>query len=395
MTDSVTQRVVVHFPGFERMDTRGHYSRFKRTLLLSARVWGFSAQIGPLQKGRSAAHFSAVSKGANWQTSSTIFICDHNELIEELTAKPVLQRIASGYSNAARVVLQGGLFGYFRHAWRFGLFFIFPFLLMGIGLGLSLAGATMPSWLALHPLHYLWSLPVAAAFFWRLFFPFCEKFYTMHLFADWGLAIGVAGLNDPTLVRWLKDCSDILLEALEIDADEHLISSHSMGSSLAAHVLGMVLERNPDALAGRRVVFATLGGAILQCALLRPATQLRQRVGAISRAPEVSWLEVQCLTDVVNFYKSRVVALCGHPDAPQAGLAFIRMKRLLSPEHYRRIKSDLLRIHRQYVLHADLRGSFDFALLTTGPFPADLASDLSRRDFDSLQKAPDAPYVPV
>lgn len=384
MTETVTRRVVVHFPGFERVDTKGHHSRFKRTVSQSARLWGFSAQIGKLEKVGSARRFSAVAKGADWETSSTVFICDHNQLVESLTAKPVLQRIATGYANAARVVLQGGLFGYFRHAWRFGLFFLFPFLLMGFGLGLSLAAALIPWWFGLGPLHFIWSVPVAAAFFWLLFIPFAERFYTMHLFADWGLAVEVASLRNPALVRWLEDCADTMIEALEIEADEHLISSHSMGSSLATQVLGMVLERKPDALAGRRVVFATLGGAILQCALLRPATALRRRVGAIARAPEVSWLDVQCLTDVVNFYGTQVVAASGHADAPQAAKSFIRISRLLSPTQYRKIRHDFLRVHRQYVLHAELRGSFDFAVLTTGPFPADLTSALLKRDFNSL-----------
>jgi hypothetical protein len=355
-------------------------------------LWGFSAQIGPLEKIGGAARFSALSSGANWQTSSTVFLCDHNDIVEQLTTGPLLQRILSGYVHAARVALQGGFSGYFRHAWRFGLFFVFPFLLMGLGFGLSLAAASAPWWLALHPLHCLWSLPIAASFFRFVFFPFSERLHTMHLFADWRLALSVASLDDAALARWLEASTDTLLEALALEADEHLISSHSMGASLAAHVLGMALERKPDVLAGRRVVFATLGGAILQCALLKPAQQLRRRVGAIARAPEVSWLEVQCLTDVVHFYKAPVVALCGHKDAPPAKLSFIRMSRLLSRQHLAKIGHDFLRIHRQYVLHADLRGSFDFALLTTGPFPADLTSDLSKRDFAGLSDGQEATY---
>jgi len=101
----------------------------------------------------------------------------------------------------------------------------------------------------------------------------------------------------------------------------------------------------------------------------------------------VSFLEVQCLTDVIHFYKCDVVSLCGHHDAPQAGLVSIRVKHLLVPERYRRIKRDFLRVHRQYVLHGNMRGSFDFTLLTTGPFPADLTTDLSKRDFGRLLPA--------
>jgi hypothetical protein len=58
---------------------------------------------------------------------------------------------------------------------------------------------------------------------------------------------------------------------LKDEADEDLISSHSMGSTVATHVVGRLLEEDPKIFEGKRVVFATLGGAILQCALLRPA----------------------------------------------------------------------------------------------------------------------------
>ena len=108
----------------------------------------------------------------------------------------------------------------------------------------------------------------------------------------------------------------------------------------------------------------------LQCALLRSATVLRQRVGRIARAKEVAWLEVQCLTDIISFYKTSVTALTGHADAPRPKLVFLRFKTMLSPERYRRIKLDFLRVHRQYVLGSDRRSPFDFCLMTAGPLPA-------------------------
>jgi hypothetical protein len=81
-------------------------------------------------------------------------------------------------------------------------------------------------------------------------------------------------------------------------------------------------------------------------------------------------MEVQCLTDVISFYKSSVTALTGHPDLPSPRLIFLRIRNMLSPERYRRIKRDFLRVHRQYVLGSDRRTNFDFGLMTAGPLPA-------------------------
>ncbi len=387
MIEPVKRRVVIHFPGFERMDASAHYRRFKRSAHRSSEIWGFSTAIEPLSEEPSASHFAIVCEAPGWRTASTIYICDHNTLVEKFSDKPMTRRILAGFAGFGFAIGQGALTAYFRHAWRFGLFFLFPFVLMSIGLATSLAVAAVPQWLDFKFWHYLWSLPLAYSFYRYLFHPFSERLLTLHLLADWELAVSAAGAGDSDLDRWLERQSDLVIEALDEPADEYLISSHSMGSTLAAHVLGMVLERKPDAIAGKRVVFATLGGAILQCALLKSADRLRQRVGEIARAPEVSFVEVQCLTDVIHFYKCAVVSLCGHPDAPQAELMFIKVKHLLKPERYLRIKRDFLRVHRQYVLHADNPGSFDFTLLTTGPFPADLTTDYSKRDFGFAKAA--------
>jgi hypothetical protein len=400
MTVAIGKRVVLHFPGFEKMTTAGHHGRFLRTAEHTASLWGFSADIGPLAADVSGAGFTVVAGADTWQTTSRIHICDHDTLVDELATRPLAKRLLTGFRSAAQVVVEGGLAGYFRHGWRFALFFLFPFLLMLSGIGISLGLAALPQWLSLAHWHSLWSLPLAAAFFGYGVLPFAERFYTLHLFSDWEMAVAVANGRSSSVERFLEDRVETLRRALEEEADEYVISSHSMGSSLAVQVLGMLLERYPQALAGKRVVFVTLGGAILQCALLRSAKDLRRRVGLIARTPDVTWLEVQCLTDPINFYKSRVVAVTGHPSAPQAALVTIRVKHLLSPERYARIRRDFLRVHRQYVLNADRKGSFDFTLLTSGPFPAALTTDYAARSFQDLvpalnaaenASAPDAP----
>jgi hypothetical protein len=161
-----------------------------------------------------------------------------------------------------------------------------------------------------------------------------------------------------------------VLTALTQQTDEVLVTSHSMGASLAIAVIGRVLEKEPDAFAGRKVAFVTLGGAALQCAFLSGAKTLRKRVGALARQDEIFWFDIQCLTDPIHLYKCHTVALCGHAEAPQPKLVFVRFKHALSPERYRKNRRDLLRLHRQYVLGPDRQSGFDFTLMTAGPLPA-------------------------
>jgi hypothetical protein len=366
----VKKRIVLHFPGFEPLDAVKHQARYNRSALKTAELQDFEVQVGPVQIDGPSRYFDVDSQGDDWRTLSRVYVFDHDDIVRNLNSRPTLQRIAGGFLSAARVVWEGAALSYFRHAWRFGLFFVFPFLLVAIGIALSLLIGTAPYWLALESSLLVLSAIVAYVFFFKLFLPWSDRWHTLHLFSDWELAVAVARMEKPYLAQWVEYNLASARAALSEPADEYVISSHSMGSSIATQVIGALVEREPDLFAGKRVVFVTLGGAILQCALLRSAEVLRARVGAIARVKEIFWFDVQCLTDAINFYRCPVVALAGHRDAPQPPIVYIRLKHLLSADRYRRIKRDFLRVHRQYVLDADVPASFDFTLMTAGPQPA-------------------------
>ncbi|MBX5172886.1 hypothetical protein HJB84_23965 [Rhizobium sp. NZLR1b] len=395
----IEKRVVLHFAGFEPLDGAAHRARYERSAKQSAAVWGYSVEVGAPAAGSDPLSFEVTTgSGAaadaapeaavdaapeaagtapeagtgspGWQTKSWIHMVDHDALVSRLRGGNTLSQIITGFRSCAQIILEGGMRGYFRHAWRFGLFFLFPFLLTALAIALTVQIAVLPYGLGFSPWHMLWSGPLALCFFIFAFLPFSERFHTLHLFADWKMAVALGRMDRTDFNDWLEDRAAAVRKALAQEADEYVISSHSMGSNVAAHVIGILLEREPEIFKGKRVVFATLGSAILQCALLSSATQLRARVGLIARCEDISWLDVQCLTDSINFYKVPVVSVCGHPDANEAKIILIRVKQMLTRKHYRKIRKDQLRVHRQYVLGPDLKAPFDFTLMTSGPMPA-------------------------
>ncbi|RDJ12136.1 hypothetical protein [Rhizobium grahamii] len=371
----ISKRVVLHFPGFEPLDGRAHRARYERSANQSAAVWDCGVTIGEPKCMSDSTSFKVTSIADGWETNSHIHVFDHNALLERLGAGSRARQILAGFWAALQVIAYGGLTGYFKHAWRFGLFFIFPFLMMILGFSLSATIAVIPVGMELPAPHLFWSVGLASCFFIFAFLPFAERFYTLHLFADWRMAVALAGMSHSEFNEWLDRCAVAARTILSEPADEYVISSHSMGSSVAAHVIGRLLEEQPDVFVDKRVVFATLGSALLQCALLRPAKLLRSRVGLIAGCENVHWLDVQCLTDAIHFYKVPVVAVCGHGDLRPAKMVFIRVKQMLTVEHYRKIKKDFLRVHRQYVLGPDLRAPFDFTLLTAGPRSASVLAE--------------------
>lgn len=374
----INTRLVLHFPGFEPLDAQAHQQRYARSAAQASKVWAADFAVKPLVQSDGGARFDVEARAEAWQVRSTIHVFDHNDLIAEMRSEPLWRQLLSGYCAAVHVVVQGGALGYLRHAWRFGLFFLFPFLFVGLAMALSLAIAALPVLFGLSYWLFGLSVPAAVGFFAFLFVPYSNRFHTLHLFADWRLAVAVAR-EDDSVRLWVEKSADDILQALKQNADEVLITAHSMGASLAIAAIGRVLEKEPDAFAARDVTFVTLGGAALQCALLSSATTLRRRVGVLARNRDVLWFDIQCLTDPIHLYRCHTVALCGHEDARQPKLVFIRFKHALSPERYKKNRRDLLRMHRQYILGPDRKSGFDFTLMTAGPLPAasfvDLKSD--------------------
>ena len=373
----VTNRLVLHFAGFEPVDAESHRKRFDRASRQSGQAFGFSVETGPASGHRLFPDFDVVGQGPNWSTKTKIVMFDHNDYITSLRSISFSRQLALGYGAMLGVIAEGGMTGYFRQAWRFALFFLFPFQLMAVLLGLTAAIAAAPI-LAGFPIWYcLWTIPVAGLLFRFVFFPFAEKYLTLHLFADWRMAVNVARRNDPALEAWFAEAISRIKPLLSEPVDEIVVTGHSMGASLAADVLGRLLQDDPTVFHGKSVVFVTLGGALLQCALLKSAKHLREKVALIAGCPDIKWMEVQCLTDIVHFYKTKTAEACGYPDLPQAKLLLIRFKKMLTRDHYKKIKKDTLRVHRQYVLGSDVRSQFDFGLMTAGPIPAFAYADFA------------------
>ncbi|KAA3503838.1 hypothetical protein DXM27_00500 [Rhizobium rhizogenes] len=380
---TVKSRLVLYFPGFDPLDAAAHHLRYQRAAALAGKTWDVGYAVGALETTSAGEAFTVEASAGDWRTRSTIFVYDHNAVISRLRHAPVWRQIGLGFAAAAGIVAEGGAGRYLRHAWRFGLFFIFPFLLMLVG-GALAVGIALSPWLFSLPLWLLTiSLPAATLFFVKAFLPFAERFHTLHLYADWRFALAV-GRDEPIARDWIEEKAALVLKALEQPSEEVLVVSHSMGASLALAVIGRVLELNPEALNGRNLSFATLGGAALQCALLSSADRLRESVGKIARHPEVTWFDIQCLTDPIHLYRCNTVALTGHKDAPQPKIVPIRFKHSLSPERYKKNKRNFLRMHRQYVLGPDRKSGYDFTLLTAGPLPAATFADLDSQSPPAL-----------
>lgn len=379
------KRLLIHVPGFEPLDAGQHYKRFQRGAESASTLWGSTFTVGPFDEA--SASFCINASDDHWATDTDCLIVDYSAHIKNYADMPLWKRYTHGFSAFVAVIAQGGMVGYLRHAWRFGLFFLFPFVftLMAIAATMAIAAAPIAG---LGGFHALWSLPLAAAFFAFGFRPLANRLHTDLLFHDWAFAAAMAAINSQPHIALIDRLAARIEAALSKPYDEIVITAHSMGGVVAAHALGAALARNP-ALAPRDtpVTFAQLGGALLQSALLRNAHQLRTHVSTIAQCPNLTWLEVQCMTDPANFDKTDpLTILAVQPKPADYWRTNIRVKNLLEPSTYRRIKRDILRVHRQFVLSAERRAAYDFIPLVAGPLTPKVF--LQRADIETLALAP-------
>lgn len=380
----VKSRRVIHFAGFEPLDFEEHRQRYERAIAKSAQTFGFEAEVGATEIQSLTPVFEVNASGPNWHTRTHVTVLEHSEVIKAKMRRPLWRILLGGYSSAFLVVVYGGLFSYLKSAWRFALFFIFPFLLMGVGIFGAVLVSACPMLLEQSVVHLGWSVPLAAMLFWFAFIPLAQKLHTILLFSNWHVAVDMATGRNPDLNLVIKRFASAFAQCLEKPADEYLITSHSMGGAMMIHAIGSLLADNPTAFDGKRIVICSMGGAGLQCTLLRPASALRVESGNILRHPSVFWFDVQSLTDVVNFYTARGRQFYAFNDKGEPATVQIRMKHMLSAETYRRIKTDLLRVHRQFVLGSERRSKFDYSLMTAGPFPARQFSTFTNKTLPPL-----------
>lgn len=382
----IKTRSVLHFPGFEPLSAQQHFERFERASALTSNAWSIKIDCHQLAGEHNQSHFSSTASGPNWTTDSTIHVLDIADYLDHLQARPFWLKIITGYLAFLKVLAWGGAVHYFRHAWRFALFFLFPFALMTLGIAAAVGLAMLPLFLKIPAWAVAFSAPVAIALFCTAFLPFSERLYTQMLFSNWKCATDLAVLQEKNLTNHLSKLLDAARNALSKTADEHLIVSHSIGGQFAVHTIGTLLEREPWLFDGKKIVFATLGSGLLQTALLTPAVTLRKHISSIADHKNVVWFDVQCHTDVVNFYGAKIAAAAGYTGLRPPKIVLIRVKNMLEKVRYQRIKRDLMRVHRQYVMGNDSRANFDFPLLCAGPFSSAIFGSLNSGQFAPIDE---------
>jgi len=289
-------------------------------------------------------------------------------------AHPAPQRLLDAWVGFGDYVVSGTLRRFFKAFWRFGLFFLTPFVeVVLFAILAALAGWGIATALASGGIAFvlLW-LTVGAALFsllmrwpgrrWRV-----SQALALFVFAR-RYARGQSDIDQRVgrFAQRLQAC------ARAGTVDEILLVGHSIGAAIAIDALAQALACDPDlGRHGPSVRLLTVGSTIPQVALHPSAGRLRACTQRVADEATIAWAEFQARDDAINFYRFDPVTLTCRldDDGRKPQIRRVHLHEMLTPATFQRYRWHFMRLHYQFVMANERRTMYDYFMLVCGPMP--------------------------
>lgn len=359
MHQPTSSRLVVHVGGFDAMSPERFHARFERELARFQRCWGVEARTRGFEAGPDNAVWTVEAGGADWRVETQHVLLRWDDVIRREHAQSYPRRWARGIAAGADFIIHGALWRYLRHAPRYALFFLFPYLVMLAALIAAAAVGSMAAGLV----GAVGGAALAVLLLAGLLVLAGRRAWLDQMLDDWAFAMDHLRRIDPAVERRLELGARLIREAGP--GREVLVIGHSLGAALAAEMLARALAADP---AGPPVRFLSVGSSILKLAFHARARRLHEAVAALASSPRLIWVEYQAVNDVMNFFRTDPVKVLGL-NGRSPVVRKVRFGAMLKPDYYRTIRTNFFRLHCQFVSANDLRAPYDYMMAVAGPFP--------------------------
>lgn len=362
MTDPIIhKRRVFHVAGYDPAPPSAVRRRFARELKRFEETWSIKASI---PESRLDDAWEIAAAGPNWRVETRYSLVPWDDIIQEIGHRPAWLRIPQGLLAFADFVVNA-LPKYLVANWRYALFFLYPLLMFAVLVALAVAGGLLAAVLTDSTLVGLVTGAVALALLWH--WP-GRRLYLHLLFDDWIFSRGYMRHGHAALEARLDRAAQEVADAARSDADEIVVVGHSLGAVLAIELLDRAL-RIESALGqkGPRVALISVGSSILKIGLHSAAVPFRAAAERVASSPGIFWGDYQAISDVMNFYKRDPLTAMGLPTRDVPLVRMVRIRHMLDPAIYKRIRYHPLRMHLQFVSGNNLRHAYDYFMLICGP----------------------------
>lgn len=358
--------------GYDPKSPSAFFKRLEREHRRSAALWNAESTVGApaIDPSGEWAGAAIASNGPGWATCILFTTLLLDPIVLADFARPLPVRIGKYLRAFADLVFSGTAFRIFRHAWRFGCYFLFPFacLVLYAVLGAfagSLAARWTNAWIG---------TAVAVAIFFALARWLGQRWPANHLMDLWSFSRDFMRGKRPDAEAQLDRFAAHITETLRATPyDEVLLVGHSTGALLMLDLAARCLAHDPDfARRAPHVSLLTLGSTALKAGLHPAARKFRADMQRLAADPDLEWVEIQCMTDIINFHRSDPAGLMGLVPAANRQFPLVRniyLKEMMDRDAYARIRRSFFRVHYQYVSGNTRRYFYDWFLVCCGPQP--------------------------
>ena len=371
------RRYVYHLAGYGPIGA-GWYRVFKRELATFARTWNVSSQVSEPspQPATSSTHWQVTTSGPNWRVETGYGMLVWDDIILSDLARPITRRLAGSSLAFLDIMLTGSAVRYFKANWQYGLFFLFPFLLLLVFLVVAvvIAHYVATSLLSSYALQVASFVTLSAAIFIALLRWPGQRWSVQHGLEDWVFSWDyLYGRRPDVEARVDRFAEALVARSRDAAVDEIVVVGHSMGSTLAVEVVARALEIDPKlGRHGPAVCLLTVGSTIPKFALHPAGERFRRHAAQIVAEPAIAWAEYQARSDLISFYKFDPVKLARFYGDPRRGKPLMRrvwIQDMLTPWTYWRIRLKFMRMHHQFVMANERRSTYDYFMMVCGPIP--------------------------
>ncbi|WP_343315701.1 lipase [Brucella sp. BE17] len=371
MNQSVQRRAVFFIGGYDPKTPEAFFSRLSKEISRFDTVWSTKSVVLPVKENPDnnigCALIETDCESEGWKTTTDFNFLALDSIVLSDFSRPLAVRLGKYLLAFGDFIVSGPAFQFFAHAWRFGLYFLYPFLTLVLFALASIGvGRLLSPWLGLFsPLVGLGVFALALAVLGK-------KWPINHLMDLWSFSLNFMRGRRPDAEALMQHFAQTIVRRVgEGRYDEVILIGHSTGGMLMLDVAARCIALD-GAFSTRasNVSVLTLGSTALKAGYHPAAQNFRDGVQRLTDDGRFEWVEIQCLTDVINFYKTDPVAEMKLQRAKGRDFPIVRTVRIrdmLQPETYKRVKRNLFRVHYQYVFGNTKRYWYDFFQVCCGP----------------------------
>jgi hypothetical protein len=380
----VRRRLVIYVQGYDPRGLAEYYRLFRREYRRTCELYGLTGSVGRAENDpdRYITTWDATTSADGWQVDTRYLFLRWEDIIRHDFARPVWWKIVQMYRVILLGIFNGVVPRIFRAHWRFGLFVVYPMVLMTVWMLLgALAGLLTATGLGALGLPAFAAIVIGAAMglgvFALVLWLSEPQTYLLYLCDDVASTHQFAHRQRPDWEARMDVFAGYVVEAVrDSDADEVVIVGHSSGSFLAVDVLDRALMRDPGL--GRhsaRVRLLTVGANLPIIGFHARTGWFRDRLKRLALAPDIDWVDFQSRHDIMNFWPFDPIA--GHgmvpgPERRNPRVVAVSFRDLWTGDFSRR-RWRFFRAHFQFLYANERRGAaYDYYLICCGPF--DLAT---------------------